>query len=89
MLSQQAEGEGGVIPSRAETFPVEAVAGEGAKINASEQKHADIGCCGSGCSAEGIAERATTITPLLAEILTHKSTPTLGEGEGNGFDPMN
>ena len=79
MLSQQAGGEGGVIPSRAKTLPVEAVPGEGAKTNDPEQKHADIGCCGSCCSPEGITERATTITPLLAEILTHKSPTTLGD----------
>ena len=76
MLNQQAGGEGGVFPSRAKSFPVEAVLGDGAKAKAPEQKCADVGCCGSCCSPEGIAERATTITSLLAEILTHKSTPT-------------
>ena len=78
MMNQWAGEEGGVPPSEVVVLPVEVTLMDGVTTKVPEQKCAGFGCGAACCSPEGIAARATTITPLLAEILTHKSTSRLG-----------
>ena len=78
MLSQRAGGEGGVPRSEADALQVKVALSGGATTKDPDQKGMGVGVCASCCSPEGIAERATTITPLLAEILAHQSPGTLG-----------
>ena len=77
MMNQWAGDEGGVPPSEVVVLPVEVTLMDGVTTKEPERKCARGGCDAACCSPEGIAARATTLTPLLAEILTHKSTPTL------------
>ena len=53
----------------------------GEPTKALERKRAGSCESPSNYSLEAITERATAITPLLAEILTHKAAPTLGNVE--------